>query len=107
MQVPVNAPCSPLVSAAVNIKPAARKQSPSLQPTDGISMNIDEIPGQNPKQAELIHVHVVPRPPLPSPAPAPTKSSVVGEKPRGAIIDAARLGISLEPTRSAVDVSSA
>lgn len=106
MQAPVNAPCSPpLVSAAVNIKPAARKQSPSLQPTDGISMNIDEIPGQNPKQAELIHVHVVPRPPLP--APAPTKSSVVGEKPRGGIIDAARLGISLEPTRSAVDVSSA
>lgn len=51
-------PTSP-VSAAVNIKPAARKQSPSLQqPTDGISMNIDEIPGQNPKQAELIHVHV-------------------------------------------------
>lgn len=54
----------PLVSTAVNIKLAALKQSPSLQPTDGISMNIDEIPGRNPKQAELIHVHVAPRPRL-------------------------------------------
>lgn len=62
MRVPAILPRPPstsLVSAAVNIKPAARKQSPSLQqPADGISMNIDEIPGQNPKQAELIHVHV-------------------------------------------------
>lgn len=95
-------PTSP-VSTAVNIQPAARKQSLSLQqPTDEISMNIDEIPGQNPKQAELIHVHVAARLPLPT----TTKSSVVREKPRGKIIDAAQLGISLEPTRSAVDVSS-
>lgn len=95
-------PTSP-VSAAVNIKPAARKQSPSLQqPTDDISMNIDEIPGQNPKRAELIHVHVAAR------LPYQLRQSLLswGEKPRGEIIDAARLGISLEPTRSAVDVSS-
>lgn len=66
-------------------------------------MNIDEIPGQNPKQAELIHVHIVPHS-----APPPRQSLLsLGEKPRGGIIDAALLGISPEPTRSAVDVSSA
>lgn len=94
-------PTSP-VSAAVNIKPAARKQSPSLrQPTDDISMNIDEIPGQNPKRTRLIHVHVAARPSY------QLRQSLLswGKMPGGRIIGAARLGISLEPTRSAVDVS--
>lgn len=106
MPAPVNALLSPTppVSTAVNIQPAVRKQSPSLQqPTDEISMNIDEIPGRNPKQAELIHVHVAPR------LPYQLRQSLLswGEKQRGEIIDAARLGISLEPTRSATNVSSA
>lgn len=62
-------------------------------------MNIDEIPGQNPKQAELIHVHVAAR------LSYQLRQSLLswGKSREGGIIDAARLGISLEPTHSAVD----
>lgn len=66
-------------------------------------MNIDEIPGQNPKQADLIHVHVAAR------LPYQLRQSPMlwGESREGEIIDAARLDISLGPIRSAVNVSSA
>lgn len=54
-------------------------------------MNIDEISGLNPKQQDLIHVHVAPHPRQ----NLPSRGTQGGG---GGIIDAAWLGISLEPT---------